>query len=205
MSGEQKSEVRPWNGKITVPHPASRFKSVHTRSTHWLKRSQIPLRKIFAMATQQFLREILIFFQVAIIICQHNDSGNRATSRFWELGIFQKKVWDNTDNRGPKIPYGLLDKMGADRVQAIHGTLAQVSFFMNSMVHVSTQGYFCCHLVYILWLWNLFPNLWNKSHHCRKGLVDAYNLFPLSQQKEKIRSNNTSPEELNSLGPPWKI
>ena len=113
MSGEQKSEVRHWNGKITVPHPASRFKSAHTLSTHWLKRSQIPLRKIFAMATQQFLREILIFFQMAIIIYQHNDSGNRATSRFGELGIFQKKIWDNTDTRGPKMPYGLLDKMGA--------------------------------------------------------------------------------------------
>ena len=43
------------------------------------------------------------------------------------------------------MPYGLLDKMGADRVQAVHGTLAQVSFFMNSMAHISTQGYFCCH------------------------------------------------------------
>lgn len=36
------------------------------------------------------------------------------------------------------MPYGLLDKIGANGVQAILGTLAQVSFFMNSMVH----GYF---------------------------------------------------------------
>lgn len=70
--------------KITVSHPVSKHKSLHTPRTHWLKRGQIALRKIFAIATYTILREILIFPQMAVVIYHSSSSGERVIPRLHE-------------------------------------------------------------------------------------------------------------------------